>query len=920
MIPRLDVQRGLGALAAVEHAAAGGDDAIGLGHRRRRQHPGHRRLPRRVAEALGNVDAEILVHRQIEKTRGLGDGGQQSENRRARLKTAMGGANRAPAAGLQRAALGYGLAGQRRAQGCPLACAAPGARLSARFRTEPGMQLDAQLRIERQRRLQHLVVVRPDHARRGSAAHKLHIQKMVQLGEKAQRVVPPADAPLAQRIALAMHAQPAAEQMRLVEQSLHRALEQGLLQFQGLAQRRGGGLIEPLQLAIAQRLPGLPQVDAGGLLAEFTDRGQVGHDKARGGPGVDVVADKPLDQAVVEFEVGGQVLAAQARLADGLGQARVAVQAGVADGEQQRDVGVVGAGQGVFHKHIGVRVVHADALIVANLPFDRVGPVFDHAPGAGLQGWIAGVQTRLDAVVVAPLPLGLGQTRAVRGEQHHRLDQGLHDKTVFGVIRIAELQGVAQFGYPVLDLNARVHLHKEMPLAIDDALEGRYRIQAHRLAEAGRFVFHLAQCAQIPGQGGGLGLGAAGLGPLQRLLQGLDGHRHFQQLLLVHLQRAIASAQGHAPHAVADDLDFLVSRGLDIEFHEHVFVVAHARGFHFIENFANSFRGAIRLIETENALTFATAAADGLETHAIAGVALAHVADRLRNRLAQFVYRVQIDPLGIARRQHLIGGGLQGLVQAVRVQRQPPRGDQRLQRGPVRVALEQGQGGGVIDPRGDRHPRLQRRALGLVLEPGIVHGARARPDNVQPGGLHGGHHGGIFGHKAVAGEDRVVAVVAGDSDNLRDALLALGLVGAAVVGDAMHALGIADRTQFRGQRIAVHDGVLLGEKNADMRHPHLAKHIESFFADRTPTDNQRAHRRAIELPDPGPGPAAQAAIAMNQRIAQIVLVRHGMKSLTSARRRRLSGIRAARRAWVRACSGAGRNPCARPAPGADPRA
>ena len=59
----------------------------------------------------------------------------------------------------------------------------------------------------------------------------------------------------------------------------------------------------------------------------------------------------------------------------------VAVQAVLALGQEQGDVGVVGTGHLVAHEHAGIGIDQADALVVADLAFDRLGPEADHAAG-----------------------------------------------------------------------------------------------------------------------------------------------------------------------------------------------------------------------------------------------------------------------------------------------------------------------------------------------------------------------------------------------------------------------------------------------------------------------------------------------------------------------------------------------------------
>ena len=51
---------------------------------------------------------------------------------------------------------------------------------------------------------------------------------------------------------------------------------------------------------------------------------------------------------------------------------------------------------------------------------------------------------------------------------------------------IGELEAVAELGDPVLDLDAGVHLHEVVAVAVDDALEGRGGVETDRLRRSGR--------------------------------------------------------------------------------------------------------------------------------------------------------------------------------------------------------------------------------------------------------------------------------------------------------------------------------------------------------------------------------------------------------------------------------------------------
>ncbi len=70
----------------------------------------------------------------------------------------------------------------------------------------------------------------------------------------------------------------------------------------------------------------------------------------------------------MKLEVGVQFRAAHGRHAQYLGHLFVATCAAITDGKQEGNIGVVGAGEGVIHEHIGVGVVQADALVVPDFP------------------------------------------------------------------------------------------------------------------------------------------------------------------------------------------------------------------------------------------------------------------------------------------------------------------------------------------------------------------------------------------------------------------------------------------------------------------------------------------------------------------------------------------------------------------------
>ena len=151
----------------------------------------------------------------------------------------------------------------------------------------------------------------------------------------------------------------------------------------------------------------------------------------------------------------------------------------------------------------------------------------------------------------------------------------------------------------------------------------------------------------------------------------------------------------------------------------------------------------------------------------------------------------------------------------------------------------QGAGGDVVDAGGDADLHLQRGALGLVLLAGARLGRRVRADELEAGLLDGGHELLVLGHEAVAGEDRVVAVVLRDLDDLVHPLDPLLLGGAGVVGHPVDAAVVGELAQLGSERVRVDDGVLLGEQDAVVGDPHLLEDVHGLLADRAAADDER---------------------------------------------------------------------------------
>ena len=146
----------------------------------------------------------------------------------------------------------------------------------------------------------------------------------------------------------------------------------------------------------------------------------------------------------------------------------------------------------------------------------------------------------------------------------------------------------------------------------------------------------------------------------------------------------------------------------------------------------------------------------------------------------------------------------------------------------------------VEDPTGDR-PSF------LVDDPHVRHrfsGRHVDPDAETVDELV------VLGHEAVTGEDRVVAVVLGDLDDLADTLDTLFLGCARVVGYPVDATVVGQHPQFRRQRVRIDDRVLLGEQDAVVADPHLFVDGHRFQTDRAATDDQRLEVFTREGADP----------------------------------------------------------------------
>ncbi len=345
--------------------------------------------------------------------------------------------------------------------------------------------------------------------------------------------------------------------------------------------------------------------------------------------------------------------------------------------------------------------------------------------------------------------------------------------------------------------------------------------------------------------------------------------RHLDELLLVHLQRAVAAAEGDAPLAVAEDLDLVVARLLDVELEQDVLVVADAGRLDLGEHLADERRHLCRRVE--DALALAAAAADRLQAEAPAGV-IGRAAAPPRAGASR---RARRSSRGRRAPRYDASSSCSAVSASGNASRRRPPG--RRARAPrasfcsaVRSGklAQQGAGGRVVHARRDRHVVRDRRALRLVLGARRHLGVRARADEADAGLFEPPHELRVLRHETVAGENVAVAVLAADRDHLLDALDTLLLRGPGVVGHRMHVAGVHD-AQLGGERARKHDAVAFREQDPDLRHAHLADDVDRFLADGAAADDQDAHVVAGEGSNPGRARAAEAAVAVHHGIVGV---------------------------------------------------
>ena len=792
----------------------------------RRRSRGERAAQRRgavgVGEDLGEDGLERVVHADVEERRLDAQARDHRQQRCADLEAPVARLAGRPQLRVRSGERGVGRSLEAGGQLGPV---------------EHAEQLGGAL-VEGEGVAEHRLVVVPDHVAGGLARDALHVEVVVELAQEDHRVLDERDlVAFAPPQPPVVEAEEARQRVRVVDEALDRPQQQRLLGGQRLTGRRAR---HPLHQRGGRHL----DVDVPGQGLERADRGEVGRHEARVGLHHRLEAEGPVHEAVVERHARLEVVAAQLHAPEDLGEPLEVVLAAGSVAEHERDVRVVGAREVVVGEGPGVGVARADALVVAMLEGQGLRPAPDDAAGVGLERGVHRVHPHLGAGDRPQDALGLRQPRAVQLEQHHGLDQPLDVEEVLGIVRVAEAHPVGELGAAVLHLDARVHLHEEVVVALDDALEGGDVVEADALAEAGGVRLHGGQGLAVLDEhlpvGGVLGL-------LRGAREQLVGERELELLLLEHLDRAVAAAEGDGPIAVAHDLDLVVPGRLEVQLDQEVPVRA---GLHHLllgEDVGHRGRGlgGVR----DDALALAAAAADALVADALAGVLLPDPIRLALGGLLQLLDRHELDRLRVAGEQELFGV-VDELEVRVPLELESVLGGERLQRLAVRHAVDERQGGHVVDAGDDRVAERAGELLRLVLGAGAAQDRRGGADEAKARGLDGFDEVRVLGHEAVAGEDVGVAVALADRDDLADPLELLLLARAHVVRDAMDVGGEREVAQLRRETARVDHRVLLGEQHAPLADADLGEDVERLLADRTATDDQALHVRDVEAPDP----------------------------------------------------------------------
>ncbi len=355
----------------------------------------------------------------------------------------------------------------------------------------------------------------------------------------------------------------------------------------------------------------------------------------------------------------------------------------------------------------------------------------------------------------------------------------------------------------------------------------------------------------------------------------------------MHLQRAVATAEGDTPFAVAKELNFVVAGLLDIELDEDILVVANPVRLDFVEDFAHQRRRFGRRLEdhlfvgilgseeraAEDALTFTATAADRLDAETAARMFAEELGDFLLHLGTELVDAVKIDPFGVGGHENMIRQSFQRKIAVSEesfVAGKAVGLDEIDQIFTGRILLDQRPGGDIVDTGGDADIDREGGALGFVLLAGAGLGPGAGADKLQSGRFDRRHELLVFGHKAVAGKDRIVVVIMGDADDLVDPLDALFLARSGIIGNAVDAARIGELAQLRGQSIRINDRILFGKEDAEVADPHLGVDIHRLFADRAAADDEGLEIFTSKGTDPLGSRPAQSTIAMDQWIIGII--------------------------------------------------
>jgi hypothetical protein len=462
----------------------------------------------------------------------------------------------------------------------------------------------------------------------------------------------------------------------------------------------------------------------------------------------------------------------------------------------------------------------------------------------GLERLVGRVDPHLEAGDAARGALGLRQPRPVQRQEQHRLDQPVDVEVLVRVVGVREAEPVDELGDDVLDLDAGVHLHEEVVEALDDVLEGRDAVEPRRLAEARALGLHALEGALVAPEH--LGGGACRHCDLD--VEQLLGERYLEQLLLVHLHRAIPAPHGDAPLAVADQLDLVVARALDVELDQEVPVGAGGEHLDLGEDVHH--RGGDLFGLRHHALSLAAASAHVLEADAVARILAPDGAALLLGPALELLDRDELDPVRVARLEQRLRVLLLG-ERRVEADLEPVLASQLLEGLPVRCAAREDPGRHIVHARDHGVAEPAGQLLGLVLRSGAADHPGRGTDEAETRRLDRLHELGVLGHEAVAGEDVGVPVGDGDLDDLPDAQLLLLLPGPHVVGYAVHVAREAQAAQLGRQAARVGDRVLLGQQHAVLADADLVEDLEGLHPHGSAADDQTLHGVEREGAQPG---------------------------------------------------------------------